>query len=246
MKAGRPGGPDPVLVAVAHGTRDPRGAPAVRALLSRVRRARPDLEVREAYVELCSPLLCDVLGATDRPLVVVPLLLATGYHVKADLPRALHGRTDAVVARALGPDPLLVEAVVDRLHRSAHRPGDPVVLAAAGSADPEARAHTELVAGALARRTGAEVRVAYASAAQPGVEEAVRSLREEGHARVTAASYLLAPGRFSDRVARAGADVVTDVLGDSEPLARLVLRRWAGAARVLGRPAAHRVTVPVG
>lgn len=227
-------GPLPVLVAVAHGTRDPRGTATTRALLARVRRLRPDLDVREAYVELAAPLLPDVVAAVEGPFVVVPLLLTPGHHVQTDLPRALDRRSDGVVALPLGCDPLVVDALADRLACSGARPGDALLLAAAGSADPGARREVERAAAALSRRVGTPVEVAYASAAGPRVEEVVQRLRAAGHPRVTAVRYLLAPGRFADQVARAGADAVTDVLGDSDRLARLVVQRWEAAAAALG------------
>ncbi len=37
------------LVAVAHGSRDPRSAAAIHALMDEVRRQRPDLDVRTAF-----------------------------------------------------------------------------------------------------------------------------------------------------------------------------------------------------
>ncbi|MGE5764530.1 MAG: sirohydrochlorin chelatase, partial [Mycobacterium leprae] len=78
----------PVLVAAAHGTRDPRGRAVVGRLCERVRAARPDLEVRTAWVDVGVPSLAEVLAQVSTPSVVVPLLLSTGYHVRVDLPRA--------------------------------------------------------------------------------------------------------------------------------------------------------------
>jgi sirohydrochlorin ferrochelatase len=54
-------GQEPALVTVAHGTRDPRGAATVRALLDRVRRLAPELTVVESYVELTEPSLAVAL-----------------------------------------------------------------------------------------------------------------------------------------------------------------------------------------
>ncbi|MFV2120357.1 sirohydrochlorin chelatase, partial [Streptomyces sp. Act-28] len=106
----------PTLVAVAHGSRDPRALPAVAALLALVRELRPGLPVRLGHVELDRPLLTDTLD--DLPAgadaVLVPLLFGRGHHVKNDLPRAAGAaapRVRARVAAPLGAHPLLVEAL---------------------------------------------------------------------------------------------------------------------------------------
>jgi sirohydrochlorin ferrochelatase len=60
------------------------------------------------------------------------------------------------------------------------------------------------------------------------VAEAVAAARAglTGSGRVVAASYLLAPGFFHDRVARAGADVVTAPLAPDDRLVDVVLDRY--------------------
>ncbi|NEA09350.1 sirohydrochlorin chelatase, partial [Streptomyces sp. SID10692] len=71
--------PAPVLVAVAHGSRDPQAPRTVRALLDRVRDLRPGLDVRLAHIELNAPLLPDTLdGLRGADAVLVPLLLGRG------------------------------------------------------------------------------------------------------------------------------------------------------------------------
>lgn len=230
----------PGLVAVAHGTRDPRGAPAIRALLDRVRSLAPELTVYESYVELTEPSLESALSAMRGPAVVVPLLLGAGYHVNVDLPRAVTASgAHAVLAPALGPHPLLALALHDRLTEAGWR-GGPVVLAAAGSSHRRPCVDAQRTAALLERRLGAPVRTAYASAARPTVAEAVESL--DGGAAV--ASYLLAPGYFHDRVVGAGAAVTTAPLGAHDALAQLVLLRYStrtsSAFAGGGRQAARR------
>ncbi|KOG85153.1 cobalamin (vitamin B12) biosynthesis CbiX protein, partial [Streptomyces varsoviensis] len=82
------------------------------------------------------------------------------------------------------------------------------------------------------------VRPAFASARPPRTEDAVRELRAEGVRRVAVAPYVIAPGRLPDRIERgareAGADVLADVLGPGEELARLVARRYGQAVAAEG------------
>ena len=120
------------LVAVAHGSRDPRAAATVTELLSavRARAARhglPGLDVRAAFLDHCAPSLPQVLGLCPPPVsgggpaVVVPLLLTAAYHSKADIPARLAAAAaarpglEAVSAGTLGPHALLLTALERRL-----------------------------------------------------------------------------------------------------------------------------------
>jgi sirohydrochlorin ferrochelatase len=172
------------LVAVAHGSRDPRAAATVGELLSVVRsRAamRPGLEgldVRAAFLDHCAPSLPQVLGSidvdgavggpADRAAVVVPLLLTAAYHSKTDIPaqlaaarEATDGALDVRCTDTLGPHPLLVAALERRLREAgvpvdsaADRAATSVVLAAAGSSDPAANATISDLAAAWRRDRG--------------------------------------------------------------------------------------------
>uniref|UniRef100_UPI003F496355 sirohydrochlorin chelatase n=1 Tax=Promicromonospora sp. CA-294714 TaxID=3240019 RepID=UPI003F496355 len=193
-----------VLVGTSHGTDDPAGQAAVRALLDGVRAARPELDVREAFVDVQQPEVGDVLagavrdavagGASDGgpAAVVVPLLLSTGYHVRHDIAQAVaavnasgedsaEGGT-AVAAEPLGPHPLLVDILADRYAaaEAAHgpfRPDDTVVLAAAGSSVAAAATAVEEVTSALAQRLGRPVTPSYGAGAEPRVPAAVAAAR---------------------------------------------------------------------
>ncbi|MER0242326.1 CbiX/SirB N-terminal domain-containing protein [Streptomyces sp. HSW2009] len=238
------------LVIIAHGSRDPRHAATVTELTARVRSLRPGLRVEVGYLDFCAPSVSQVLSrlAADgvRDVVAVPLLLTHAFHAKADIPAVLGEARTALPhlrvrqAAVLGPSALLTAALERRLAEAGVGPGERgstgVVLASAGSSDPEAIA----VIAAIAREwrlTGwCAVRPAFASAAAPltpvlGTEEAVRALRADGARQVAVAPYVLAPGRLPDRIAagaeRAGAEVVADVLGPAPEVAELLLRRFA-------------------
>ncbi|MFD6530667.1 sirohydrochlorin chelatase [Streptomyces sp. NPDC060184] len=238
----------PALVAVAHGSRDPRALRTVTRLLDRVREARPGLDVRLGHIELNEPLLPRTLaGLAGGSAVLVPLLLGRGYHVKHDLP-ALAAAAPAVrtrVAAPLGPHPLLVEALYGRLVEAgwAAGRGDAVVLAAAGSRDPESAADTRRTARLLAERLGGvPVVPAYASAATPTVPVAVHALTARGHHRTAVASYFTAPGRFATAAAEAAPGIAASPLGDHPAMVRLLLHRYdqacGGAAPAAGGPRA--------
>jgi sirohydrochlorin ferrochelatase len=235
----------PTLVAVAHGSRDPRALSTVTALLDRVRELRPGLDVRLGHIELNEPLLSDTLATLGggARAVLVPLMLSRGYHVKHDLPKtASAGAAAAVsagpgagirVAAPLGPHPLLVEALRSRLTEAGWRPEDgtsrsaAVVLAAAGSRDPDSASDVRRTADLLSERLGGvPVVPAYASAASPTVPAAVGALAARGRHRIAVASYFASPGLFATRSAAASPWIAADPIGAHPALARLLLHRY--------------------
>ncbi|MEU2154191.1 sirohydrochlorin chelatase [Streptomyces sp. NPDC019396] len=232
----------PSLLAVAHGSRDPRAVRTVRRLLDRVRELRPGLDIRLGHIELDAPLLPDTLAGLvaegRRDAVLVPLLLGRGYHVKRDIPDAVTGFPGlrARLAPPLGPHPLLVEALYARLTEAGWRAEDHgsrsagVVLAAAGSRDPDSAADARRTAALLSERIGGvPVVPAYASAGSPSVPDAVRALAARGRHRVAVASYFTAPGRFASAAAAAAPWIAAEPVGAHAALARLVLHRYDAA-----------------
>ena len=231
--------PAPTLVAVAHGSRDPRALPVVRALLDRVRALRPGLPVRLGHVELNRPLLSDTLAELRGEAVLVPLLFGRGYHVTHDLPAALAAAPHLTgrIATPLGPHALLAEALHGRLLEAGFPP-DPgsrtaVVLAAAGSRSPQSAQDTARIAQLLSARLGGlPVQPAFAHSAPasdgapPTVADAVRALTDRGHDQLAVAACFTAPGRFATRCADAAPGIAAAPLGDHPALARLVLHRY--------------------
>ncbi|MEU3986419.1 CbiX/SirB N-terminal domain-containing protein [Streptomyces sp. NPDC026672] len=233
------------MVLVAHGSRDPRALKTVHALMDRVRALRPSVPVRLGHIELNEPLLPDTLAALgNRPAVLVPLLLARGHHVKRDIPGAADAAGPHVrVAAPLGPHPLLAATLHARLAEAgwpgdAPRRGTAVVLAAAGSRDPDSARDTRATAALLAARLGVPVLPAYASAAGPTVPEAVRVLRAEGHTRIALASCFTAPGRFASQCAQAAPWLAAAPLGAHEAMATLILHRYDRSLSAPARAAA--------
>jgi sirohydrochlorin ferrochelatase len=136
----------PPLVAVAHGSKDPRAAATVSELLevvaSRAASAGAGgVDVRAAFLDHCAPSLPQVLGALDSAAdddggasscIVVPLLLTAAYHSKSDIPAQLAaarratsaGQSGAAAALdvrcadTLGPHPLLLAAAERRLREA--------------------------------------------------------------------------------------------------------------------------------
>ncbi|QNN52008.1 sirohydrochlorin chelatase [Nocardioides mesophilus] len=200
---------DPALVACSHGTADTDGTAAVSGLVTAVA-AAVEVPVSEAYVDVHGPYVADVVTGHRGDVVVVPLLLAAGFHVHVDIAEAVAAWPQARVSDALGPDPRLTSLLVDRLAAVGAGPDDLVLLAAAGSSDDRAASSVRAAARELAAARGGRVRIAYGASRVPRVTEAVARLRErEPDRRVVLASYLLAAGFFQRRLHQAGADLVT-------------------------------------
>ncbi|MFE2824686.1 sirohydrochlorin chelatase [Streptomyces sp. NPDC059271] len=229
----------PVLVVIAHGSRDPRHAATVHALVRRVRAQRPGLRVETGFLDFNIPSVQGVLASLDaegvRDVVALPLLLTRAFHAKSDIPAVLReapSRMRVRQAEVLGPSPLLTAALERRLYEAGLTPADKsstgVVLASAGSTDPEAIAVIAAIAREWRHTGWCAVRPAFASASLPRTEDAVRDLRALGCERVAVAPYVLAPGFLPNRIARGAeqADVLADVLGPAPEVARVLLDRY--------------------
>lgn len=253
--------PAPTLLLVAHGSRDPRARLTVTALLDLVRALRPGLDVRLGHIELNEPgldeTLCGLPADGGPGAVLVPLLLSRGYHVKHDIPAAAAAAAPAHpgearprgplrLAAPLGPHPLLIEALHSRLTEAGWPAGPAaeghgVVLAAAGSRDPDSAVDTRRTAGLLARRLGVPVVPAYAAPTEhtpTTMPAALRALAARGVRHAAVASYFTAPGRFATQVADAAPWLAAAPLGAHPALAALLLHRYDQARSAT--PVSHR------
>jgi sirohydrochlorin ferrochelatase len=209
----------PRLLVVAHGTASPAGSATTAALIDRIALARPDVRVDLCFLDVAAPRLPDVLG--DAPTVVVPMLLSTGYHVRSDIPSAAAPYPNVHVARHLGPHPLLLDALVDRLGSGS---AASTVLVGAGSTRAEAAAELAETGRRLGERLGSEVAVLTIT---DGLRADLSALA--GPLRI--ATYLLAEGQFlaSLRAAADGLGRVAEPLGVHPALVELVWARYDDA-----------------
>ncbi|PRX47233.1 sirohydrochlorin ferrochelatase [Prauserella shujinwangii] len=243
------------LVAVAHGSRDPRSAATVRALVGAVRTVSPGLDVREAFLDLSEPKVGDVLARLHaegaRTAVAAPLLLGSAYHARVDLPGIVAEAAERFpplrvsVADVLGTDPLLDAVALDRLAAAGADPADPelgVVVAAVGSSHPPANDAVARLAARWQARHGCLAAPAFASAAKPDVPAALARLRARGARHFAVASWFLAPGLLPDRVLgqvreHAPGAPVAEPLGADPRVAELVVRRYHEAVSAAARSA---------
>lgn len=240
----------PPLVAVAHGSRDPRSAATVRGLVDVVREQAPGLDVYESFLDLSEPRVTDVLrrlyAEGHRAAVVVPLLLGSAFHARVDLP-ALIGEVTAAcpgfsveVSDVLGPDPALRAVALDRLAGAPHRRDTGVIVSAVGSSNAGANAVVADLAARWESELGVPVSEAFASAAQPDIPAAAARLRARGARRIVVASWFLAPGLLPDRIAALAREAdpavfIAEPLGNDPRVADVVVSRYATAVSGLLR-----------
>ncbi len=234
----------PALITLAHGSRDPRSAATIKALVARTRKMRPDLRIEPAFLELSRPGFAHVVDrlvkAGFEEIVVVPLLLSDAYHAKVDVPKAValatgrHPGLQIRISKILGLEPSFLD-VLDRRLREALRQArvrelDALVLAAAGSSDPLANQAVSRLARVWGQRHKLPVTAAFASSAPPATGEAVRAFRGQGRRHIAVGSLFLAPGFLHDRASElaveAGAVAVSAPFGADPEVARTILARY--------------------
>lgn len=255
----------PVLLGVAHGSKDPASQDGVRALLAGAAALRPGLQVADAYVDNASPsvraALARLVDGGARDVVVLPVLLTPASHSKTDLAasvqagRLAHPGVRLRYGRPLGPHAVLVEVLARRLAEAGARDDDPVLLVAGGALDPDANAQVAATARLLWEgRPWPSVDIAFASTTGPTVPEALERLRMLGFGRVSVARYFLGPGRLPRLVERQAGGVegvqavVTAPLGAPAELSVLLLERYdearGGVVRMNCDVCLYRVRLP--
>lgn len=226
----------PPLVLAVHGTRSAVGTRTSMELAEAVADAS-GADVRLGWVDIHTPTLTDTLRELGEA-IIVPAFLTSGYHVTSDIPAAITAAGGRATATPLiGAD--VLPAVLDRL--DAVGDFDAVVLAGAGSLRARAVAEVNAVARTLSAAVRRPARTGFVTASTPTVPQAVARLRAAGHRRVAIASYLLAPGLFSERLDEAGADAVSAPVGVHPLLVDLIVDRWRAALTeplTLSRPKA--------
>ena len=250
MSAGLMG--DVPLILAAHGSRDPEGVAACRAVAERVRGLLPGTRMALGFVELAEPSVAEavaeavegreVTGEVDA--VLVPLMLATGEHVREDIPRAIdEGRGEARVryAASLLSSPLLMSAMRHRIEEALGdwRAKDTAcVFVGRGSLVTESNAERYRLARTLMEESGlGSIHLGFIQVSRPSVPEALNTAMASGARQIIVAPHFLFPGKLRtwnlDQV-RAWAEQhpevevrVAEVIGDCDELARLIVDRYA-------------------
>lgn len=232
--ASRPDRSAPVpVVGLAHGSRHPRGADAIEALMIAVG-AAAGVPAHAAYLDLAEPDLASVAALLAEEghtrAVVVPLLFTAAFHATVDVPEAVAeaastSGVELVVADILGTGDDVADVLLSALD-AAEVDGDlDAALFAVGSSRPDANAAVADLAVRLSDRRRGRVREAFGTC-RPKLAAVVDDL----DAPVALWPLFLADGLLLDPVRRLGEERGWPLV---EPLgafaAPLVLHRYAAA-----------------
>ena len=109
------------LVLFAHGARDAQWADPFRHIAQQVSVLCPSARVELAFLELMTPNLSDCIEQLAQAglfqITLVPLFMASGGHLKKDLPRLIqaiqerHPQCTIRVTQAIGESPELLQAI---------------------------------------------------------------------------------------------------------------------------------------
>ncbi len=111
------------LILFAHGSRDPQWAAPFRAVREKIATARPQLMIELAFLEFMQPALPEAIdrlaAAGHGRLVIAPLFMAQGAHLKRDLMKLLseavtrHPEIDIELLPAAGEADPVLDAIGD-------------------------------------------------------------------------------------------------------------------------------------
>ncbi len=109
------------LILFAHGARDPEWANPMRRVQAAVRSRQPGVPVELAFLEFMAPTLPEciagLLADGVGKIVVMPMFIARGGHLKRDVPemlaalRAEHPDVEFVLGDAIGEHETVVQAM---------------------------------------------------------------------------------------------------------------------------------------
>ena len=113
------------VILFAHGARDPEWANPMRRVQAEIRQRLPGVTVELAFLEFMAPTLLECVNGLIAQgvgkIVVLPMFIAQGGHLKHDLPqiidemRAAHPQVQFEQADALGDADAIVHAIVAHL-----------------------------------------------------------------------------------------------------------------------------------
>lgn len=258
----------PALLTIAHGTRDPRGAQEMEALLA-VLRSRHPAPVANGWLEdFASPGVAEaaqqLVDDGAQQIVTVPFLNFGAYHAKTDVPGAL-AELDAGVhvahGRILGLHPALFALArerIDAVSDHAGRADEVLVVAASGSSDPDANADVAKAARFLAEGTGHRwVEHTFAGVTWPRIDEVLRRVAAAGAKRAVVFNWSLLAGLLEQRITSTAAEVGAQTglqiveagrFGPDPLVAEAVLERYAealaGDVRMNCDLCAYRIPLP--
>lgn len=116
------------IILFAHGARDPEWAQPFNVIRQQLQAARPDVPIELAFLEVMTPTLEQAVERVQaqgaKRVVLVPLFMAQGGHLKQDLPqlaqriREQHPQLELQLLSAIGEVPEILRAIADWVLRT--------------------------------------------------------------------------------------------------------------------------------
>ena len=113
----------PALILFAHGARDPEWANPMRRVQAAVRQRVAEMPVELAFLEFMTPTLADCATALSADgatkIVVMPMFIARGGHLKRDVPellaalQAAHPGVELTLGEVIGEQEIVVQAMAE-------------------------------------------------------------------------------------------------------------------------------------
>lgn len=111
------------LVLFAHGARDPEWATPMRRVQAAIQLRSPEQMVELAFLEFMAPTLpecfAQLIGAGAEKLVILPMFIARGGHLKRELPEMLdvlrlsYPGVEFSLLGAVGENEAVIQAMAD-------------------------------------------------------------------------------------------------------------------------------------
>jgi precorrin-8X/cobalt-precorrin-8 methylmutase len=120
------------IIVLAHGSKIKSGTEGLHHIISMIQEMGNYQFVVPAFLQLSSPNLSEAIATlVDHQIervVIMPLLLFSGNHVREDIPqavesqKALYPEVTFKIARNIGPDPLIARIAYQRIEEVYHEP----------------------------------------------------------------------------------------------------------------------------
>lgn len=111
------------LILFAHGARDPAWAEPIRRVQAAIQALNPAVRVEAAFLEFMAPTLADCGAALveegARRIVVLPMFIAQGGHLKREVPEILaalqtrYPAVDFLLAKSIGENEAVIRAMAE-------------------------------------------------------------------------------------------------------------------------------------
>ncbi|MBM7050865.1 sirohydrochlorin chelatase [Rothia sp. ZJ1223] len=227
------------VIATSHGTDNVQGRESIDLIRGQLAEALESefpgrYQIHEAYVDVQAPALDDVVTefSSDDEVIIVPLLLSTGFHTQVDMQKAADACPATVrIAAALGPSAALAKLQRTRLEEVGYLGGEPLVMAAAGSSRPDGREAVALQSEVLSTLLSNFTPHGFVAKIDPKIGDVVAE-----HAPEFISSYLMAPGFFQNLLHKL--DGASEDFSVAEPL---VVPGDTDAAAIVAGVAAQRL-----